>query len=130
MEEESLVDHLPLHTTFPVNDFTGQSNVNNDSPTPPETFRSSQIPSRRDDATGTIAKVEEVFESIVDGLLQNSDELSISLKVKKSRTATRDSLERDLEPAIEFRKVTFPGRTGHEAWRFSMVLSDRYTEVF
>ena len=104
--------------------------MNDDIPTSPETFRPSQIPSRRDDATGTIAKVEEVFESIVDGLLQNSDELSISLKVKKPRTATRDSVENDLEPAIEFRKVTFPGRTGHEAWRFSMVLSDRYTEVF
>ena len=130
MEEESLVDHLPLHTAFPVNGFTGHSNVNNDSPTWPGPFRSSQISSRRDDAIGAIAKVEGVFESIVDDLLQNSDELSISLKVKKSRTATRYSVERDLEPAIEFRKVTFPGRTGHEAWRFSMVLSDRYTEVF
>ena len=66
-----------------------------------------------------ITKVEKIFESIVDGLLRNSDELSIPIKIKKSCAASRSLVESGNEAMTEIRKVTFPGRTAHEAWRFS-----------
>ena len=130
MEDESWSDHSPLHTTLPSDDSTGLGSTSTDTPSSPGIFTPPRHSSRGEDASDTIAKVEAVFESIVDGLLQNSDELSIPLKVKKSHAASESFVADGLEPRVEFRKVTFPGRNGHEAWRFSMALDNRDIEPF
>ena len=88
--------------------------------TPPTTLTPPQSPHRYSDADHTvIAKIEKVFESIVDGLLHNSDELFISIKTRKSCVKPSSLGDNGIETVAEFRKVRFPGRTAHEAWRFS-----------
>ncbi len=93
-------------------------------PTPPTILTPIQSPYRKIEADQKIiAKVEKVFESIVDGLVHNSDELSISIKTRKSCGTSRPLGENGMEPVTESRKVRFPGRTTHEAWRFSTGLT-------
>ncbi len=66
-----------------------------------------------------IAKIEKVFQSVTDDLLHNSDELYISIKIKKSSAVSGIDGDNSIDPITEVRKVTFPGRTAHEAWKFS-----------
>ena len=113
---------MSSHLTSPNQDSAERSNTHDEAPPSPAIFQTPQHLCRSGDTTETIAKVERVVESIVDGLLNNNDELSIAIKVKKSRTAIRTGVKSEIEPVTEFRKVTFPGRTGHEAWRFSTVI--------
>ena len=122
VEEHSLVYESARHPAVPSNG-SPEPVTNNNDVTSLTTCMSVQSPPRRTDAdTEIIAKVEKVFEAVIDSLLHNSDELSISIKIKKSPPASVFPAENATEPIVEIRKVTFPGRTAHEAWRFSTIV--------
>ena len=67
-----------------------------------------------------IAKVEKVFENIVDNLCQE-EPISIVLKYNQSSS----SLSGNPEQPSNFRSHSFPGSTPQEAWRFSRPSSYR-----
>ena len=119
MTTQPLLEEPHLHTISASIDSTPANHTNKD-PTSSNANPSHLPPRRRDADTATIIKIEKTIESIVDGLLRNSDELSIPIKIKKSCAASKSLIESGSELMTEIRKVTFPGRTAHEAWRFSM----------
>jgi hypothetical protein len=120
LNEDFLVEEPTLHadlasTSPPLTN----SSTNNSTSSTTEPFL--LPPSRiREADPQAIAKIEKVFQSVTDDLLHNSDELYISIKIKKSSAVLRIDEENSIDPITEVRKVTFPGRTAHEAWRFSM----------
>ncbi|KAF1822629.1 DNA topoisomerase IV, alpha subunit [Dissoconium aciculare CBS 342.82] len=68
-----------------------------------------------------------MFEQIVDDLLNERSEISITLRTRPRSQAT--VLARDLQQittttvaAHATKKLSFPGKTADEAWRFSVVL--------
>ncbi|KAK4501379.1 hypothetical protein PRZ48_007188 [Zasmidium cellare] len=73
------------------------------------------------------AKIEACFEQIVDDLLNEKDEVSITLKTRKRTGSARDGQSTTPE-----RRICFPGKTAEEAWRFckfSQELSDVKHEI-
>lgn len=73
--------------------------------------RCNSLPDSNIQSGAVIAKIEDIFESMVDCLLGGRNELVISLK---SRRTTKDSVTSDS------RKISFPGKTQSEAWKFSL----------
>ncbi|KAM0717806.1 hypothetical protein Q7P37_006138 [Cladosporium fusiforme] len=74
-------------------------------------------PSRID----VIAKIESIFESMTDVLLNERGHLSIALVAKttaKPKVASSDSITAQPE-SIQY--IRFPGRSEREAWRFTVV---------
>lgn len=75
-----------------------------------------------------LEKIEEVFERIADALLDEKDDLAITLKTRVSRanvptTSTSNSI---LGPVTtKSRRICFPGKTAEEAWRFSKMVTFR-----
>ncbi|KAF2106621.1 Spo11/DNA topoisomerase VI subunit A [Lophiotrema nucula] len=65
-----------------------------------------------------------MIEKILDGLLDNNGELSITLKTRSglSRRDAREKQGKASLPPAKVVKITFPGVTVNEAWRFSVLL--------
>lgn len=81
-----------------------------------------------------IARVETMLEGIVDGLLADEDELSITLTSRAgvTRRGKGTSRPQGSIPPAKTRKINFPGSNAQEAWRFSLaaasiVLADANT---
>lgn len=69
------------------------------------------------------AKLETVFERLADALLDETGHMSIILKTRRTKRPTQSSLApvdrfQSQDPVLT-RRVTFPGKTAEEAWRFS-----------
>ncbi|KAF1848071.1 DNA topoisomerase IV, alpha subunit [Cucurbitaria berberidis CBS 394.84] len=81
-----------------------------------------QAPPR--DRHWVIARVEAMLERIVDGLLEESESLTITLKSRASlsrrRTNVLDSNGPPPEP--KERDISFPGASAQEAWNFTVLL--------
>lgn len=72
------------------------------------------------DRDWVIARIEAMIEEIVDGLLEDSEQLSFTLKTRNGITRRKPQADAtgSLPPA-KSRDITFPGSTVQEAWRFS-----------
>jgi meiotic recombination protein SPO11 len=68
-----------------------------------------------------VARVEAMLERIVDGLLEERDALTITLKsrVGFSRRRTHEVNRDGKAPKPRERDINFPGATAQEAWNFS-----------
>lgn len=68
-----------------------------------------------------IAKIEAIFESIVDGLLGRQDTLRIPISSRKarSRTILDNAGHASSSKTNTSREIHFPGKNSQEAWRFS-----------
>ncbi|KAF1941179.1 DNA topoisomerase IV, alpha subunit [Clathrospora elynae] len=71
-----------------------------------------------------IARIEAMLERIVDGLLEESESLTITLKsraaLSRRRTNAVDGDGRAPEP--KERDINFPGASAQEAWNFTVLL--------
>lgn len=79
-----------------------------------------------------ITKIENIFESIADCILNQEKELVISLK-SRPKCKSRDSEESisSSKPNPEIKNITFPSRSPQEAWKFSeskMILQGQRTD--
>ncbi|KAF1954227.1 DNA topoisomerase IV, alpha subunit [Byssothecium circinans] len=72
------------------------------------------------DRSWIISRIEGMLETIIDGLLNPSQQLSISLKSRAnlSRRQGEGSEEPSAIPPPKTSTVTFPGSNAQEAWRF------------
>jgi meiotic recombination protein SPO11 len=69
-----------------------------------------------------ITKIEDIFESIADCILDEGKELVIPLKSRprnKTVANTDDSTKVNTATSIDPRKITFPSKSPKEAWKFS-----------
>jgi len=64
-----------------------------------------------------------MLEIIVDGLLEDSEQLSITLKTRSgiSRRKQNTTQASHTIPSAKTREINFPGSNVQEAWRFSTV---------
>jgi meiotic recombination protein SPO11 len=67
-----------------------------------------------------IAKIENIFESIIDCILNEKKELVISLR-SRPKCKSKDSEEStsNPKPKPEIKNITFPSKSPQEAWKFS-----------
>jgi len=74
-----------------------------------------------------IAKIENIFESITDSILNEKKELMIPLKTRPRRAVDRDdrSNNGNVSTKTSMRNITFPTNNLREAWRFSNSSRDR-----
>ncbi len=69
-----------------------------------------------------ITKIERIFESITDCILEEKKEISIELK---TRPRSKEKLDSNQSGSLrgkrkpEVRAVTFPSKSPQEAWKFS-----------
>jgi hypothetical protein len=72
-------------------------------------------------AGAIVNKIEDIFESIVDCILDEGKELVIPLKSrpKKNNANRDDSTQVNKSPNTEARNITFPSKSPQEAWKFS-----------
>ncbi|KAF2827051.1 DNA topoisomerase IV, alpha subunit [Ophiobolus disseminans] len=71
-----------------------------------------------------VARIEAMLERIVDGLLEESDSLTITLKSRTGlsrRRANAASADGKL-PEPKKRDINFPGASAQEAWNFTVLL--------
>ena len=67
-----------------------------------------------------LAKIEHVFECIVDSLANNDKQLIIVLKRKDNSALLRHPVTSPCPSAsVIAKQICFPGRTPQDAWRFS-----------
>jgi meiotic recombination protein SPO11 len=68
-----------------------------------------------------IARIEAMLERLVDGLLDESESLTISLKSRSGLCRRRANAVGDVgqTPKPKQRDINFPGATVQEAWTFS-----------
>ena len=79
-------------------------------------------------AGAVISKIEDIFESIADCLLDEKKELVIRLKTRgKPGTHIHDLLTSTIKslPTSEARTIKFPSKSPQEAWKFSTFRSPR-----
>lgn len=72
-----------------------------------------------------VSKIEDIFESIADCILDEKKELVIQLKCRH-RAKTNDeegALDRRRKASSGGRKITFPSKNEKEAWKFSKLMS-------
>lgn len=71
-----------------------------------------------------IARIEAMLERIVDGLLEESEALTITVKSRAalSRRQTTATNGDGHVPAAKIRDINFPGATAQEAWNFTVLL--------
>ncbi|KAF2467887.1 DNA topoisomerase IV, alpha subunit [Lindgomyces ingoldianus] len=71
-----------------------------------------------------VARIEHMLEEIVDGLLGNRDQLSITLKSRSSAAGRVFEAGKGMVATSESktREISFPGNTPQEAWRFTVLL--------
>jgi meiotic recombination protein SPO11 len=67
-----------------------------------------------------ITKIENIFESITDCILDQKKELIISLR-SRPRCKSKNSEEStsNPKPKLEIKNITFPSKSPQEAWKFS-----------
>ena len=66
-----------------------------------------------------MAKIEGIFEAMVDALLNERGQLSIALRTRpSSRSQQRDSTNAAQTYTESVQHLCFPGKTEKEAWRF------------
>lgn len=70
-------------------------------------------------AGAVIAKIENIFESITDSILNKRNQLTIPLKVRSRSRVPRDKERKGRNPKPGVRNITFPNKNPKEAWRFS-----------
>ncbi|KAL8636718.1 MAG: hypothetical protein Q9228_005920 [Teloschistes exilis] len=75
-------------------------------------------PTRRVSDSETIQKVEAVVDKIMESLQNQNESISITLK-SKGRSGTATSPSSQVQPSRTQYKLSFPGNTPQEAWRFS-----------
>ncbi|WPH03730.1 meiosis-specific topoisomerase Spo11/meiotic recombination protein spo11 [Acrodontium crateriforme] len=68
--------------------------------------------------TDVKAKIEAIFDEMLDALLHKQDQLSLTLKVRRRQRAQQHSTANE----VREKQITFPGKTPEEAWRFSVVV--------
>jgi len=91
-----------------------QNNQNN-ALTPTTARRVARSPKSR-----AIDAIEAVFENIVDSLTDNDTKLTILLKRRDpSAFLRRASNSNAADDTVIEKKITFPGKTPQDAWRFS-----------
>ena len=75
------------------------------------------------DRLWVIARIEAMLERIVDGLLEESAALTITLKSRAglSRRPAKGSKQEGRLQEPKLRDINFPGATVQEAWNFSCV---------
>lgn len=69
-----------------------------------------------------ISRIEDVFESVADCIVEERKELVIQLKSRggtKLRACSSQDTDTKKKPAAELRDVKFPSRSPQEAWKFS-----------
>jgi meiotic recombination protein SPO11 len=68
-----------------------------------------------------ISRVEGILEGLVDGLLEDGNDLSITLKTRSGTDRRNTGPTRHQEGVLpsKSRKINFPGANAQEAWRFS-----------
>jgi hypothetical protein len=70
-------------------------------------------------SSGVLAKIENIFEGMLDVLLNERGQLSIAIKTRPtSRQQQLDSASASQIPAESIQQLCFPGKTEKEAWRF------------
>lgn len=75
--------------------------------------------SMRNIRSDVMAKIEGIFEAMVDALLNERGQLSIALRTRpSSRSQQRDSTNAAQTYTESVQHLCFPGRTEKEAWRF------------
>ncbi|KAK6581907.1 hypothetical protein PZA11_005604 [Diplocarpon coronariae] len=67
-----------------------------------------------------ISKMEKIFESITDCILDEKKELVIRLKSRSKKRQVLD--ENDSEAPEKSTKITFPSKNAKEAWKFTALL--------
>ncbi|KAF2728244.1 meiosis-specific topoisomerase Spo11 [Polyplosphaeria fusca] len=75
------------------------------------------------DREWVIARIEEMLENIVDGLLGEKKSISITLKSRSGltrRTAGLPTGSSSLPPKVA--EIGFPGATAQEAWKFTVLV--------
>ncbi|EPE33517.1 DNA topoisomerase IV, alpha subunit [Glarea lozoyensis ATCC 20868] len=70
-------------------------------------------------AGSVITKLEDIFESITDCLLEKNKELTICLKTRPPKVTQEDETGNRKRLMSGVRKITFPSRNPKEAWKFS-----------
>lgn len=72
-------------------------------------------------AGAIISKIEDIFESIVDSVLEEKKELVIRLKTRKRPRAKLSMAAKGTDSPTneETRAVRFPSKNPQEAWKFS-----------
>lgn len=66
-----------------------------------------------------IDKIEDVFEQVTDALLNDRNEISITLKSRKPANRSKADIEGDESDVLcRTKQISFPGKTEDEAWRF------------
>lgn len=69
-----------------------------------------------------ISKIEAIFESLADGILEDRGSLAVPLRTRASKTRPSTTSHPGAGVADDLhqpRDVCFPGSTPQEAWRFS-----------
>lgn len=70
-----------------------------------------------------ISKIEDILESIINCLIEGQSQLVIPLKKRPKpykEPTIRDMSQIRNRPGTETTTISFPGKTQHEAWKFSM----------
>ncbi|UJO19527.1 uncharacterized protein CLAFUR5_06652 [Fulvia fulva] len=85
---------------------------------PEEAFEDQEPPLKLEPNAHAIAKIEAVFELMADAMLNDKNELSVTLKVRNSKAKNQHT-----SPDIDDRtkRICFPGKTADEAWRFGEI---------
>jgi len=69
--------------------------------------------------SNVLAKIESIFEAMVDVLLNERGQLSVAIKTRPlSRVQPRDPTNAPQTHAESVQQLCFPGKTEKEAWRF------------
>jgi hypothetical protein len=92
-----------------------------DSPASPHVRAHSPDVSKGDAASSSsvLAKIENIFEGMLDVLLNERGQLSIAIKTRPtSRQQQLDSTSASQTPTEAVQLLCFPGKTEKEAWRF------------
>ncbi|KAI7369303.1 DNA topoisomerase IV, alpha subunit [Hortaea werneckii] len=71
-------------------------------------------PSQRQAHFTVIQRIEHIFQQMRDGLHRESDDIGLTLRVRISTADTSRN--------ARTRRLSFPGRTAEEAWRFAVVV--------
>ena len=75
------------------------------------------IPVKPPRTCSVIEQIAAVFERIADGLIRESNQISIQLKTRP--TAATPQMKNATSAHERTKEICFPGRTAREAWRFS-----------
>lgn len=76
-----------------------------------------------------IAKIEKIFESIADSLLNEQNSLIIPLKTRPRTKPARDKGSPEDSTRSGIRNITFPNKSAREAWKFSEFCSHYYRAI-